>query len=178
METKNCSLQVKTITEAGEFEGLAAVYDAVDDGGDAISHGAFSKTLSEGSADLPLLWQHDQASPIGRVHLSDTPRGLAAKGRLVLSVPKAREVYTLMQDLGVVKGLSIGYKTIKEEMVGAVRRLKEIRLYELSIVTLPMQAAAQVTSVKQQADNNEALEQFRNAARDIKEFHRRMVDGD
>ena len=182
MQTKDCNYQIelKAVNDAGEFEGYAAIYDSVDDGNDSISRGAFAKTLAEGSGNLPLLWAHNQAEPIGRVQLRDSPKGLAATGRLALSVSKAQEVYTLMKE-GIVKGLSIGFKTVKEEYVGTVRRLKEIRLYEISVVTLPMQPEAQIVSVKAQKsgpDMTEALEMFRNAARDLKDFHRRMIEGD
>jgi hypothetical protein len=47
-----------------------------------------------------------------------------------------------------VKGLSIGFDTVKDAMDGTIRRLKEIRLWEGSIVTFPMNEKAQITSVK------------------------------
>lgn len=179
MQTKNCQIEieVKTINQAGEFEGYAAVYDTVDMAGDAISAGAFTKTLAEGSADLPLLWQHDQSQPIGRVRLIDSPKGLIAKGRLILSVPKAQEVYTLLM-ANIVKGLSIGFRTVKESFSGSVRRLKEIQLFEVSVVTLPCNPDAVIMAVKSQesARDLEAVEAFRNAARDIREFHRGLVE--
>jgi HK97 family phage prohead protease len=179
MDVKDCRIELKAVNDAGEFEGFAATYETVDEGGDSISPGAFSKTLQEGAAELPLLWQHNPAEPIGRVRLIDSPKGLIAKGRLILSVPKAREAYDLMKS-GVVRGMSIGYRAVKEQMAGAVRRLKEIRLFEISIVTFPMNSEALVTSVKRQdrAPDTEALDAFRNAARDLKDFHRRMIDGD
>jgi uncharacterized protein len=176
MDTKDCSqLELKAVTEAGEFEGLAAVYDIIDEGGDCISRGAFTKTLSEGSAELPLLWQHDQRQPIGRVRLTDTPKGLMAHGRLAMSVPEAQKAYTLMKE-GIVRGLSIGYRAIKEQMTGAVRRLKEIRLFEVSVVTLPMAPSALITNVKAQPHDTEMLEAFRSAARDIRDFYSQMFD--
>jgi HK97 family phage prohead protease len=178
MDTKDFTLELKALDETtGVFEGRLAVYNNVDEGGDVIEPGAFTKTLAEGGGSVPLLWTHDSSQPIGRLELTDTPTALLARGRLVLEVPKAREAHALMK-AGVVRGLSIGYKTIKETMSGSVRRLKELRLFEGSLTSLPMNSAALVTAVKQvPAPDMEALEAFRNAARDIKAFHRRMIDG-
>jgi HK97 family phage prohead protease len=179
IEKKNCEIEIKaTVDDSGTFEGFAATYDTVDLQGDAISPGAFKKTLSEGSRVLPLLWQHDQSQPIGRVELTDSPKGLIARGKLILSVPRAREAHTLMKE-GVVKGLSIGYRTIKEQAAGAVRRLKEIALYEVSLVTIAANPEAAITSVKAQdpAGDMEVLNAFRNAARDVRDFHARLIDG-
>jgi HK97 family phage prohead protease len=95
----------------------------------------------------------------------------------VLSVPQAKQAYDLMRE-GVVKGLSIGYRTIKETMVGNIRHLKELRLFEGSLVTLSMNPLATITAVKtlEPEQDREALEAFRNAARDLRDFHRRMID--
>ena len=178
MDTKNFFLQLKALSDDGTFEGRLAVYNNIDEGGDVIEPGAFSKTLQEGGANVPLLWQHDASEPIGTLVLSDSPTALLCKGKLVLSVPRARQAYDLMR-AGAVRGLSIGYRTIKEQYTDAVRRLKELRLFEGSIVTLPMNEEAVVTSVKRQdlAANTEALDAFRNAARDIRDFHRQVIDG-
>jgi phage head maturation protease len=82
--------------------------------------------------------------------LSDTPTALLAKGKLVLSVPKAREARDLLR-AGAVKGMSIGYKTVKADFdQKGFRHLKELKLYEGSLVTLPMNDQAVVTAVKQQ----------------------------
>ena len=51
---------------------------------------------------------------------------------------------------GIVKGLSIGYGTVREDFSGKVRLLKDLDLYEVSLVTIPMNPAAQVTAVKSQ----------------------------
>lgn len=177
MDTKNFKLELKSIDEFGTFEGRLAVYNNVDEGGDVIEPGAFTKTLQEGGAMVPLLWHHDSASPIGTLSLTDSPTALLCKGSLVLSVTKAREAYDLMK-AGACKGLSIGYRTIKDRVADNVRRLKELRLYEGSIVTLSMNPEAQITSVKQHREpDTEAIDAFRNAARDISDFHRRMFDG-
>jgi HK97 family phage prohead protease len=176
MDTKSIKLELKSIDESGVFEGRLAVYGNVDEVGDLIEPGAFTKTLQEGASVIPLLWQHDQTAPIGTLHLTDSPSALLCKGTLVLSVPKAHEAYDLMK-AGALKGLSIGYRAVKDIMDGSVRRLKELALYEGSLVTLAANRLAQVTDIKQGGQDSETLEAFRNAARDLKDFHRRLIEG-
>jgi hypothetical protein len=44
--------------------------------------------------------------------------------------------------------LSIGFETLQSSMDGDVRQLKELRLWEFSVVTFPMNESAQISSVK------------------------------
>lgn len=143
-------LDVKSLDEAGVFEGKLAVYGNVDMGGDVIEPGAFTKTLSERGSNVPLLWEHDFATPLGSLELSDAEGALMAKGRLLINdVPKAREVYALMK-AGVVRGMSIGYRTVKAKSAGAIRHLKELALFEGSLTVVPLNPEAVVTAVKHQ----------------------------
>lgn len=49
---------------------------------------------------------------------------------------------------GVIRGMSIGYETLQCTMDGDVRQLKELRLWEISVVTFPMNESATISSVK------------------------------
>jgi uncharacterized protein len=51
---------------------------------------------------------------------------------LVLEVPEAKSAYALLKK-GVIRGLSIGYDTIKSVMDGGVRKLTELKLWEISL---------------------------------------------
>ena len=180
MDTKDFKLELKTVDDSGTFEGRLSVYNVVDLTGDVVEPGAFTKTLQEGSGTIPLCWQHEQADVIGVLSLSDSPEALNCKGKLVLSVPLARCAYDLLK-AGAVRGLSIGFKSVKEIISGNVRRLKEIRLYEGSLVTIPANPETVVTAIKNlqaKAPDAEAIEAFRNARRDLQDFHRRLVEGD
>jgi len=64
-----------------------------------------------------------------------------------MELPEAKKAYLLIK-ARIVRGLSIGFDTVKEVLDGGIRRLKELRLYEGSIVTFPMNEAAQITIVK------------------------------
>lgn len=140
-------MAVKSLNDDGSFEGMLSPYNNVDDGGDLVEPGAFTKTLQENGNKIPSLWQHKTDCPIGELLLQDTPEGLMCKGQLLLDIPEAKKAYLLLK-AKIVKGLSIGYDTIKSQMVDGVRHLKEIRLWEGSVVTFPMNTLAQVTDVK------------------------------
>ncbi len=155
MNTKAFRLELKDIGPDGVFSGVASVYGNVDLGGDAVQRGAFTKTLAERGTQVPILWQHDQTTPIGLGTLTDSADGLLITGKLSLGTTKGREAYELLKD-GVVKGLSIGYEVVKQGFVGGVRHLKELKIYEVSTVTFPMNESATVTDVKQGRRNSAA----------------------
>jgi HK97 family phage prohead protease len=135
------------VAEDGTFEGLLATYNNVDLGGDSIEPGAFTKSLQENGNVIPLLWQHDSRQPIGSLTVSDTAAGLQVKGEILTDTPVGDYAYKTIKRTPV-KGLSIGYDTVKHAWDGPVRRLKELRLWEGSIVTFPMDTNALIMSVK------------------------------
>jgi HK97 family phage prohead protease len=147
-------MEIKEISSAGEFDGLLSVYNVVDLGKDLVEPGAFTKTIQEHGAEVPLLWQHQTANPIGKLSLVDGPDALHVKGQLLMELPQAQQAYLLIKS-GIVKGLSIGYDTVKDAMDGTVRRLKELRLWEGSIVTFPMLPQALITAVKARGETKE-----------------------
>jgi HK97 family phage prohead protease len=142
------TMSVKALQEDGSFEGVLASYNTVDLGGDKILPGAFTKTMQERGNEIPMLWQHKPDQPIGKLNLVDSPTGLLVKGQLLLDeVPQAKIAYALLK-AKVIKGLSIGFDTVKDAVENGVRQLKEVRLWEGSVVTFPMNEACQITSVK------------------------------
>lgn len=140
-------LEIKEISAEGSFEGLLSPYGNVDGGGDVVEPGAYAKTLKDQGLTRPMLWQHKTDMPIGELTLEDRPEGLWCKGQLLMALPEAQKAYLLIK-ARIVKGLSIGFEAVKDAIENGVRRLKEIRLYEGSIVTFPMNEAAMITSVK------------------------------
>lgn len=164
MDTLN--LKIKSVDEGdqGTFEGYLSVFGNVDLGGDVVEKGAFDKTLQE-RGTFPLLWQHDHKSPIGTLDAETNDRGLRVRGKLLLSVAKAREAYDLLK-AGIVKGLSIGYEAVKADHKDGIRRLREVKLHEGSLVTFAMNPLATVEAVK---GDEEPLEAFtRELAAEIK----------
>ena len=126
--------------------GYASLFGTPDLAGDEISHGAFAASLAGRSTPPAMLYQHDAARPIGRwTALRETPRGLWAEGELAASVQLAEEVGALVRQ-GVLYGLSIGFRPQRSTAGrGRVRRrLQQIDLVEISIVTFPMQPQARL----------------------------------
>jgi HK97 family phage prohead protease len=64
-------------------------------------------------------------------------------------VAKGREVLALMR-AGAIDGLSIGFRTVRgrTDAKTGTRRLLEVDLWEISVVTFPMLPAARVSAVK------------------------------
>jgi uncharacterized protein len=166
-EQKNLKFEIKSIEEDGTFEGMAAVYGNEDLGGDIIAPGAFTRTLKNSRGEVRILWQHDAAKPVGRAMLTDTKVGLHLKGQLALGVSAGRDAYESLK-AKLVDGLSIGYDAVVKEMKNGTRHLKEIKLYEVSLVTFPMNPLATVTSVKSETDDSD-LREILSAMRSMRE---------
>ena len=102
---------------------------------------------------IPLLWQHDSRQPIGWVESAKvTKDGIVARMRIAASgiSPEIDRAWALIKS-GLVRGLSIGFKAIETaDIKGSygVRYLKWSWL-ELSAVTIPANADASITSIKQ-----------------------------
>lgn len=150
-ETKRAPFDVAHVDEAGAFEGYASLFGSEDLGRDLVQRGAFQASLEKRKASgIRMLFQHDPAAPIGAwQEIREDERGLFVRGRLTLDVARAREVHALMKQ-GALDGLSIGFHTVKalRDRHSGVRQLMEVDLWEISIVTFPMQPGARVSSVK------------------------------
>jgi len=150
MEFKEFELETG-IDEKGLFTGKLTVYGEVDSYNDVVVRGAFSKTLKEKST-FPLLWQHDRAEVIGVAHLTEKPDYVEVKGELNLETQRGREAYALIKQ-GAVRGLSYGYDVVDYDIKGNMRYLKEIKLYEVSVVTFPALEDANIVGVKMIIDD-------------------------
>lgn len=135
------------------FRGRLSAYNQVDSYNDTIVPGAYKRTIAANNGSVVLLYQHKQDAPIGRVNLVDQEDGLWVEGTIVTeNNPTAAMTATLLKR-GVIKGMSIGFAPIQKEMKDdGVRVLKEIKLYEASIVTTPADEHAMVTDIKALGD--------------------------
>ncbi len=158
-EFKRARLDLTAVDAEGTFEGYASLFNIEDLARDIVVPGAFRETLSRrGTGGIRMLFQHDPAEPIGIwEQLSEDARGLKVRGRLLLDVRRAREALSLMQ-AGALEGLSIGFRTEKgvRDARSGVRRLTKIDLWEISVVTFPMQPGALISTVKSGAATDDA----------------------
>jgi HK97 family phage prohead protease len=151
LEHKFCRFDAEvTVAEGSKIEGYASLFGACDQGGDVVAKGAYARSLKSLNADgraVKMLWQHDPAQPIGIWdEVCEDAKGLYVKGRLLDSVEKGREAAALIE-AGAIDGLSIGYRTVKAAKIDMGQRLlKELELWEVSLVTFPMLPSARVAA--------------------------------
>ena len=123
------------------FAGYAALFDIADAARDTIRRGAFAKTLAARTTPLPLYWQHRPDQPIGVIeHVAEDARGLRVIARI--DRPASRAAQLLAR--GEVSGLSFGFRTRAARPLAGGRELIEIELFEVSLVTHPLQHGARV----------------------------------
>lgn len=136
----------------GVFVGYASLFGIADQANDMVMPGAFTASLKRRPpVDVRMLFQHDAAEPVGTwVDLVETERGLLVRGRLDWRVQRARELNALLET-GGLDGLSIGFKTrtALRDRASGVRKLLQVDLWEISLVTFPMLEGARVTELKQ-----------------------------
>ncbi|NPD15362.1 HK97 family phage prohead protease [Xinfangfangia sp. D13-10-4-6] len=150
LEHKFCQPEAGlTLTEGREISGYASLFGLHDQGGDVVVPGAYAKSLAALAAKgrrVRMLWQHDPTQPIGIWdEVREDKTGLWVKGRLLSDVEKGREAAALLE-AGALDGLSIGYRTLRSEREGKGRRLLELELWEVSLVTFPMLSEARITA--------------------------------
>ena len=216
LERKAISFSLKTESlKEGEFAGYGAAFSNLDRVGDIIACGAFKDTIPEFLSTGVIAWQHEWDTPIGKaIEAYEDEHGLFIRAK-ISDTSQGRDALTLLRD-GVIKKLSIGYRIKDAEffdsldelaayaranniplkldnlegVVGGVRLIKAIDLYEISLVTVPANPAASVTAVKELdaligdlhaglpfAKHSEmvraAVEEFANRASEIQELRRK-----
>lgn len=135
--------------QVGIVTGYASVFGNVDDGYDVVNRGAFTKTLSENGGVMPVLLCHDDDDlPVGVTSsAAEDDYGLLVTMELNLDTQRGREAFALVKQ-GALRGLSIGYRAVKEAWNGIVRQLLEVQLYEVSLVVFGMNELATITGTK------------------------------
>ncbi|OBV09944.1 HK97 family phage prohead protease [Erythrobacter dokdonensis] len=127
------------------FAGYAALFDIADAGRDTIRRGAFARTLAARESPLPLYWQHRPDQPIGIVeHAAEDSRGL----RIIARIDRPESRAAVLLSRGKVEGLSFGFRTRASRHSEAGRELLDLDLFEVSLVTHPLQYGARVHLVR------------------------------
>jgi HK97 family phage prohead protease len=167
LETKTLALiEAKALDEgAGSVEGLASTWGGIDSYGDTVERGAYLDTIPSFLVDGFVAWSHDWQNPVATpTSAVETERGLYLTAAFH-SDPEAQRARTITAERlarGKSMGLSIGYEALEWEMrkvetpyrgpfgelTDLVRVLKKIKLFEVSLVTVPADGAARVTGAK------------------------------
>lgn len=164
IEYKTFEFDFKDVAEGGKnadgnnvgiIEGYASTFGNMDLGFDIMEKGAFKKTLKETKAKWPILADHMPDSHIGyNLEGEEDDKGLYTKSEVNLDVEKGREKYSLAKQakrVGGRMGMSIGFTLVKAEPDKEnprIRRIKEVKMWEHSLVTFPMNTRAFVDSAK------------------------------
>ena len=153
--------------KAGIVKGYASVFGNIDSDGDIIMRGAYKKTIQENRSRIKYLYQHDLEKPLGKmIHLEEDDKGLIFEAE----IPKTqlgKDVIELMK-AGVITENSVGIMPIQREMKGDYREISEVKLYEVSAVTLAANDQAMILDVKGNVDMEKVAKRYDRIARLIR----------
>lgn len=162
------------MAEEGEgytFAGYASVFNGVDAYGDMIAPGAYRKTLKGRERPVQLRWNH-YGPVIGKwLALREDERGLYVEGELTRGHSQAEDTRALMKH-GAVSGLSIGYRVAASTQKDGCTLLKEIDLFEISVVEEPADNAARISDIKSALDAAQTWKEIEAILREEGRFSR------
>ena len=129
-------------------KGYGSIFGNVDSDNDIIDKGAYRRTIKNNGKRVKYIYQHDITKPIGKMReLYEDDKGLG----FVAEVPKTtfgNEVLELMK-YGVIDENSVGIMPVKKDFNDdGVRVIKEVKLFEISAVTLASNEEAKILEVK------------------------------
>lgn len=171
--------EVKEVEHNGQrfgiISGYASTYGNVDRVRDKVMPGAFTKSVKRYLSDsrpIKMYYQHDSKEVIGAFRpefIREDVDGLFVQGELNLDVQKGREVYALARQ-GVLTDLSIGYTVKDSDVKNGIRELKEVELWEISVVSEPANPKARITQVKTIDEIKEEIKSKRDFERYLREL--------
>ena len=163
MLTKNATIDIKAGPQdgldEGQFVAYASVFGNVDSYGDIVTKGAFANDLTrweKSGNPIPLLFGHNMSDPdfnIGHVVKAEEDNvGLKVTAQLDLENPKAKQVYRMLKGRRINQ-MSFAYDVIDgstEKVDGQdVYEIRDMKLYEVSVVTVGANQETEILSVKQ-----------------------------
>lgn len=132
-----------------KIKGYASKFDGVDSYGDTIAKGAYTNTLQDRERPIALKWNH-YGPVIGKwTKIEQDEKGLYVEGELSKGHSVADDAAALLKH-GAISGLSIGYmiKDAEDNKPHKGRLLKDIELFEISVVEEPADNLARIDSIK------------------------------
>lgn len=151
MEYKELGLQAAQVKMGAEgnlkFSGYASVFGGLDAYGDTIEAGAYKNTIINRDRPVQLRWNHS-GPVIGKfTEMYEDETGLFVEGELTKGHSVAEDTAALLRHQAI-SGMSIGYRVKDYEIDGVIRKLKDIELFEISIVETPADNSAHITNIK------------------------------
>lgn len=138
------NLELRAEGEGSTLVGYASVFDSPSEPMpfvEYVKRGAFTKTIKDG-ADVRLLIDHEGVplarTKSGTLSLQEDERGLRVEANLDPSNPDAARVMSALKR-GDLSQMSFAFRTIKDSWNSdrTVRELREVQLYDVSVVTYP-----------------------------------------
>ena len=161
MERKELDLLVKEApSDVPGIVAYASTFDRIPDAyGDVVAKGAFAKSIQaikDSGNNLPLLYGHvmdDPANIIGTVtDLKEDDHGLLIKADFDMENPMAQQVHRSVLSKAITK-LSFAFSVLDQAPVTLedgtkANELRELEIYEVSLVVVPANPRAQVIAAK------------------------------
>lgn len=136
----DASIEVRTNGDGTVgLRGYAAVFDSPAHG-EVVKRSAFNRTLDQRD-NVRLLVNHEgvplATTKAGTMSLSVDERGLLVDApNLDMTNPTVQELVSAMQR-GDIDQMSFAFTASDDPVVGGIRELREVKLYDVSVVTYP-----------------------------------------
>ena len=169
--------------DGGEIVAYASTFDRIPDAfGDVVAPGAFAKSLADWQASgnpIPLLFGHRTDDPrmnLGAViEASEDERGLRIRARFDEDNEVAQYTRKLVKE-GRLTKLSFAYDTLDSDIITLddgtrANELKELKIYEISLVPIPANQLTEVISAKAAAELPPMLDALQEGFEQIVEEH-------
>lgn len=152
---------------AGIIKGYGSYFGNKDSDSDVITKGAYSKTIKENGERVKYLYQHDMMQPIGKMReLYEDDKGLVFVAEIA-KTQLGKDVVELMKS-GVITENSVGIMPIQKQNKGDYREITEVKLYEISAVTLAANDQAKILDVKGNVDVEKLAKRYDNLVKLIR----------
>ena len=153
--------------KAGIIKGYGSYFGNKDSDNDVITKGAYKKTIAENGDRVKYLYQHDMNQPIGKMtELYEDDKGLVFVAEIA-KTQLGNDVVQLMKS-GVITENSVGIMPIQKNNKGDFREITEVKLYEISAVTLAANDQAKILDVKGNIDVDKLSKRYDNLSKLIR----------
>ena len=152
---------------AGVIKGYGSFFGNKDSDGDIITKGAYKKTIQENGERVKYLYQHSMDMPIGKMReLYEDDKGLVFVAEIA-KTQLGKDVVELMKS-GVLTENSVGIMPMQKENKGDYREISEVKLYEISAVTLAANDQAKILDVKGNVDIEKLSKRYDNLCKIVR----------
>lgn len=153
--------------KAGIIKGYGSYFGNKDSDNDVITKGAYKKTIAENGDRVKYLYQHDMNQPIGKMtELYEDDKGLVFVAEIA-KTQLGNDVVELMKS-GVITENSVGIMPMQKNNKSDYREITEVKLYEISAVTLAANDQAKILDVKGNVDVEKLSKRYDNLSKLIR----------